>query len=87
MSEIQTALSAFIVKEFMADSADAVVLSDEPLIREGIVDSLGIFLLITFLEERFGVKVRAEEVTIDNFQTLNAIERLVVSHQETGASA
>jgi acyl carrier protein len=47
------------------------------LIEEEVLDSLGIFSLIEFLEERFGVSIEAEDVTIDNFRTVEKIETLV----------
>jgi acyl carrier protein len=33
--------------------------------------------LIGFIEERFEVKIEPEEVNLENFETLSAIDRLV----------
>ena len=52
---------------------------DESLIDNGVVDSLGIFRLVTFLEENFGVKVGDEEISAENLQSVNVIEQLVLS--------
>ena len=52
---------------------------DESLVESGVVDSLGIFQLIAFLEETFGVRIGDEDITPENFGTIEAIERLVHS--------
>lgn len=64
-----------IVTEFMGGQGE---LSDETrLVEEEIIDSLGIFLLLGFIKERFGVDVEPEDVTMDNFATVSAITNLV----------
>jgi len=77
MSVLQTAISNYVETEFLR--GEGKVQSEQPLIKDGIIDSLGIFLIIAFLQKEFQVKVRPEDVTIDNFQTVSAIEQLVVA--------
>jgi acyl carrier protein len=50
---------------------------DDDLLAAGIVDSLGVEMLITFLEERFGVTIAAEEVVPDNFRTPRTVAAFV----------
>ena len=38
---------------------------------------MGIFRLVAFLEETFNVRVGDEEITHDNLESIDAIERLV----------
>jgi acyl carrier protein len=75
--ETQDAIKEYIIKEFMYDQPDAVLDNDEPLLQGGILDSLGIFTLIAFIEERFGVKVQPEDVVVENFETVNTICSLI----------
>jgi acyl carrier protein len=70
------AIRSFIVEELGA-SADDLVASEVRLVEDEIVDSLGIFSLVDFIEDHFGVAVDPEEITIENFGTLAAIEGLV----------
>jgi acyl carrier protein len=44
-----------------------------------VVDSLGIFLIVTFLEETFHVGVTDDEITPDNFRSLKVIAQMVQS--------
>jgi acyl carrier protein len=49
------------------------------LTKNGIIDSMGIFRLVAFLEETFNVRIGDEEITHDNLESIDAIERLVIS--------
>ena len=72
---VRDAIKTQIVGEFMGGQGD---LTDETrLVEEEIIDSLGIFLLVGFIKERFGVDVDPEDVTMENFATVDAITGLV----------
>ena len=73
--EVREEIKSRIVTEFMGGKGD---LGDETrLVDEEIIDSLGIFLLVGFIKERFDVDVEPEDVTMDNFATVSAITNLV----------
>jgi acyl carrier protein len=50
---------------------------DASLLDAGIVDSLGVLDLVTFLEDAFGVKVEDEELNPENFESVAALVRFV----------
>lgn len=77
MSEVARAIKEFISQEFMRDGSELGEATD--LLEEEIIDSLGIFTLIAFIEDRFKVKVEPEEVNLENFETLEAMSRMVES--------
>jgi acyl carrier protein len=81
MSHIQDVIRDFIAKEFLSDGALDQLASETRLVEEEIIDSLGIFLLVNFLQERFGVEIGPEEVTLENFESLSAMANLVASKQ------
>ena len=68
----------FVNEELAAARGIASVGDDESLIENGVVDSLGIFRLVTFLEENFGVRIGDEEISADNLQSVNTIEQFVL---------
>ncbi len=47
------------------------------IVKEGIVDSLGILTLVSFLEKRYHVEIDFEEITPDNFKNVDAIARFI----------
>ena len=69
----------YIVDEIMVGNQKTKIDPDASLITSGIVDSLALLRLITFLEERFGVTIEDEEVVPENFETLNVIKGLIES--------
>lgn len=50
---------------------------DEPLVESGRLDSLALLQLAMFLETQFGIRVEDEELTVDNFRTVERIEEFV----------
>ena len=77
MASVEDQIREHIAAEFMGGSPASELLDDTRMIDEEIIDSLGIFLLVTFIQERFGVEVAPEEVTIENFETVKSIADLV----------
>ena len=49
--------------------------ADTPLFSTGALDSVAMMNLIAFVEETAGVQVRAEDVTLENFDTPGRIAR------------
>lgn len=75
---IGPAISEYIRSEFVLEGMEADV-ETANLLEEEIIDSLGIFTLVSFIEDKFGVSVEPEEVNLDNFETVAAVTRLVES--------
>ncbi|HET9308187.1 MAG TPA: acyl carrier protein [Candidatus Sulfotelmatobacter sp.] len=76
---IKDQVRQFIREELAAAKGIATFTDSESLTENGIIDSLGIFRLVTFLEENFGVRVGDEEISADNLQSVDKIEELVIS--------
>lgn len=50
---------------------------DFPLIENQVLDSLGIYQMVAFIQDEFSIEVDALELVPANFETIGAIERLV----------
>ncbi len=74
--EVEQKLKHFIAAELMYAEDDDLS-SDEPLLGSGIVDSLGIMRLVSYIEEEFGVVVPEEELVPDHFQTVSRLAAFV----------
>jgi acyl carrier protein len=79
--EIQQQLQAFAASEFGANRGTPVGL-DDALLVEGIIDSMGVMQLVSFVEERLGVSVDDEEIVPENFTSLRALAQLVAAKQD-----
>ena len=69
------------IRQFVQENAQSKgvtnLTDDASLMGSGVLDSLGIFRLVSFLEENFSVRVADEEIIHDNFQSVNQIESFV----------
>jgi len=75
-NEIQPRVRAFILQKF--PPARKRGLTDDLLLLEsGIIDSLGVLDVVGFLEETFGIKVEDEELTPENFGSVNCMVSFV----------
>lgn len=69
------------VKKYVlqAASADLEKIKDDSLIfKEGYFDSMGFMVLISFLEEEFGIKTNDADLLEENFESINAISDFVI---------
>jgi len=70
-------IRSFITGTFMTDGREPEF--DESLFESGLIDSLGFIKLLEFIEKEFNISVDMSEVTMDKFETINAIEKLIQS--------
>jgi acyl carrier protein len=68
----ETVLMDYIKGELIRDRR-AVISSDDDLLANGTIDSLGILQLVAFVDERLGLRIPDEDVTYENFHSVNAL--------------
>ncbi len=73
--EVRPIITEYIKSEFAAGGG--VDIETANLLEEEVIDSLGIFTLVSFIEDKFGVSVEPEEVNLDNFESVAAVTKLV----------
>jgi acyl carrier protein len=74
---VETQIRAFVTDTLAVPKGVASISRDEHLVDNGVLDSLGIFQLVAFLEETFRIRVGDEEITPDNFASLTTITDFV----------
>ncbi len=79
------------IHDFVAGIAQQKGVADigagEGLTESGIVDSLAIFRLVSFLEETFGVRIADDEIINENFASVDAIDKMVTAKLERRSAA
>ena len=73
------------IKQYIVETshADANKIKNESLIfKEGFFDSMGFIMLITFLEEEFGIKTIDADLVEENFESINAISDFILRKKE-----
>ncbi len=75
------------VREFISDELNLGALAgdlvdDYPLLEKDVLDSMGIFQVVAFLEDEFGIEVENAELVPENFETIGSIAKLIDSKRE-----
>ena len=81
-SDIRNATREYLMHEFGRDQPDFTLSDDTNLLKAQIIDSLGIFMLTAFLEERYGITIDPDEVLLEHFETIADVGRFVESKLE-----
>lgn len=70
-----------IIKYIKESSASMLDNQDIPinsqLVEQGIIDSIGIFNLILYLEEKFNISIEGDEINLNEFGTIKQISKLI----------
>lgn len=74
---IKKQLREFLFRNFMLDPVIDIFSDDVSLVVEGIVDSSGLIELATFIEETWSIQVKDNEITMENFGSLNKIAEYI----------
>ncbi len=76
---VKETVRQFLARDLAAGSGRAAAFGDtESLVERGVIDSLGIFKLVAFLEDAFRIRIGDDEIVQDNFRTIDSIESFVV---------
>jgi acyl carrier protein len=78
---IEAVIERFIVGDLLLGSNHTELDLNQPLISSGILDSLGLLQLMSFIKQQFGVAVQDGEVIPDNFQTIRRISTFIEGKQ------
>jgi acyl carrier protein len=52
---------------------------DDSLLENGIIDSMNVLKLVSFIEEKFCIKIADDDLTPENFDFIDAIVKLITS--------
>lgn len=78
MVEIESVKGKVIEHILSSSFNDPTKIEEDTMIfKEGILDSMGLMTLITFLEEEFGIATQDTDLVEENFETINAITNFV----------
>jgi acyl carrier protein len=72
----------FILSELSQGRGITAIDPGDNLLAKGIVDSHGVMELVAFLEERYGISVRDEDLTPENFESVARIDEFVARKQD-----
>ena len=74
--EIEVKIRRILEQELGVQSS---VLASDPLFSGGLLESIDMINLITFLEQEFSTKISALEVNLDNFDSIEQIQSYIMN--------
>ena len=80
--EIADALSSFIEQDLLEGRAKLE--RSTPLFSARRLDSVALVELLSYVEEEFGVKIKASEMRPENLDTVAALARLIQGKLDSG---
>jgi acyl carrier protein len=70
MQTIEETIRTYIAENILFGDNGFPYEDDASFLEEGIIDSMGIMELVTFVDESFGIHVEDEEVVPDHFDSV-----------------
>lgn len=67
----------FITKEMLQQPLETDLDDNDQLVESGVIDSLGVMTLLSFLEEKFSIQIPGEDLVPENFASISKIAALV----------
>jgi acyl carrier protein len=86
-AEIAARTLAWVRENFLYMRPDWKVGEDDPLVGNGVIDSVGVIELVEFLQREFGCTVEEDEITERNLGSLGAIARFVYAKNSENGGA
>jgi acyl carrier protein len=77
--DIRATVKSFILKEYLPGEDPAALTDTTALMTTGILDSIAVLKVVSFLESEFGITIEPHEAIVENLNTLSDIAQLVMS--------
>ncbi len=76
-NDYSTQIRDYVAKNLLFSDSGFNYDDDASFLDEGIIDSLGIIELVTFVEKQFGVSVADHELVPDNFDSVKKLDTFI----------
>ncbi len=63
--------------EFIQSQYPGKTVATDTVLPQNVLDSLGIFAVVSFIENSFGVALDDSELTVENFNSVNTLVDLI----------
>ncbi len=75
--QIAQQLRQFVNENLLFGRHDGALEDDDSFLERGIIDSTGVLELITFVEDRFGIRVKDQDLVPENLDSINRLVRYI----------
>ena len=71
-----------LINLIIKDSNNSITSTSIDIFEEQLIDSFSIVEIVTTLEKQFHINIPFEEMTIQNFRSIDAIDSLIIKIQK-----
>lgn len=76
-NSIKDLLKKFIIRNYLLNKKNFKLADDDSFLMKGIIDSIGVVELASFIQREFEIKVNPQDILPENFDTLNNLEQYI----------
>jgi len=76
--DVEKEIRDFIVENFLFGNREKLPDDDISFLQNGLIDSTGILEVISFIEEKFGIRVEDDELLPENLDSVRCLADFIV---------
>lgn len=76
-NDVHARLRSYILKTFLPGEDPASLADDTPLLSAGLIDSVAVMDMVTFIEKEFSVRLEEQDLGRDRLDTVALIGALI----------
>ncbi len=77
--DTKTQIKQYIAENYLFSNNGFNLDDDESFLEAGVVDSLGVVELVSFVEETYDIEVPDDDIVPDNFDSVNNLTHYIAS--------
>ncbi len=74
---IEQTISNFVIENFIFEENPNQLDNNQSFLESGIIDSTGMLELVSFIEEKYDIKIEDEELIPDNLDSVNNVSQFI----------
>lgn len=84
MQQIEREVRQFIVDNYFFGQDECEFSDDDSFLDKGVLDSLGILSLVSFIQQEYGIEIDDQELVPDNWDSVRRVAQFV--HKKLNSS-
>jgi len=83
--KIKTSIIEFVNKNFLMGTGTVKFSESDSFLEKGIIDSTGVLEMVSFIQQKFGVKINDEDIVPENLDSVDNILNFIKRKQIVGS--
>jgi acyl carrier protein len=84
-AKVKTSIIEFVNKNFLMGTGRVNFSENDSFLEKGIIDSTGVLEMVSFIQQKFGVKINDEDIIPENLDSVDNIANFIKRKQIVGS--